>query len=586
MSLRLAAVAVALLSATASAQSPAAPLKAGATVSGRLAARDTARFTVALRDTTFLLGSIAQPDEPLAVRLLAPGGRLRARFEGPGVGALRFSAFSSDTGTMVVEVTSPSGRAAGYALTLLRQEPLARDPARRADQLLARYDAPGMPGGEVRVWRAGRVLYSKGFGMADLRHGIPYRDDTPTNLGSTSKQFTAFAVLLQAERGKLSLDDDIRKHLPELPYLGDTVRVRHLITHQSGLREFLNLLTMTDRQIGEDRIDRKELLEIVQRQPRLQNVPGTEFNYNNTAFGLAALIVERTSGKTFPDYLRDEVFVPLGMTRTLSRADPATIVPNAAMGYMARPAGFAEAGDLGGALGAGGVYTTVGDLQRWAETMLSPTPRVGSRKIFEAMTTNSTLNDGKKSEYGMGVFVDEQRGLKRIQHGGADVAHRSMLALYPAINAGVSVQSNNAGFASNVAFEIASAFFDDAMRAATANTPVAAPATAAATGGESQATRRENTPAFAPTGAALAAYAGRYWSEELETFMTIVQRGDTLLLRQRRHEDAPLKAANRAETFEGRTLTLTFERDRNGEVIGFYAANGRTRDVRFARVRP
>ncbi len=546
-------------------------------------------------------------------------------------------------------------------LSLLRQEPLARDPARRADQLLARYDAPGMPGGEVRVWRNGRVLYTKGFGMADLRHGIPYRTNTPTNIGSTSKQFTAFAVLLQAERGALSLDDDIRKHIPELPELGDTVRVRHLITHQSGLREFLNLLAMTDRQVSTDWINREELIQIVQRQPRLQNAPGAEFNYNNTAFGLAALIVERTSGKSFPDYLRDELFKPLGMTRSMARADRATIVPNAAMGYAARPAGFAEMGDLGGALGAGGIYTTVEDLQRWGENMLAAKPRVGSRAIFDTMMTNGQLTDGRKSDYGMGVFVDEQRGVRRVQHGGSDVAHRSMLALYPTLNAGVSVQSNNAGFASSVAFEIASAFFDAEMQSPSTIAPVAydpsrmtaarfdafvgryaldaAPAFvirvfregtsffAQATGqerigivptsdssfsltgveaalrfrrdaagevsgltlvqgGEQRATRLTDAPAFAPTGAKLAEFAGRFFSEELESFITIVQRGDTLLLTQRRHEDAPLKASNKSDTFDGRGLTLSFERDRNGAIIGFYVANGRTRDVRFGRVRP
>lgn len=669
MPLRFATLALALAAtalqapAVVSAQPSAPPLKVGATVSGRLAAGDTARFALTIRDSAFLLGSVTQPDEPLVVRLLASGGRLRGRFEGPGVGAVRFAAFVGDTGTMQVELTAPSGRAAGYALTLLRQEPPARDPARRADQLLARQDAPGVPGGEVRVWRGGRVLYTKGFGMADLRHGIPYRTDTPTNIGSTSKQFTAFAVLLQAERGKLSLDDDIRKHLPELPYLGDTVRVRHLITHQSGLREFLNLLLMTDRQVGQDWIDRKEIIQIVQRQPRLQNVPGAEFNYNNTAFGLATIIVERTSGKNFPAFLRDEVFVPLGMTRSAARADRATIIPNAAMGYLARPTGYAEATDLGGALGAGGIYTTVEDLQRWGENMLSPTPTVGSRAIFDAMTTNGRLNDGRKSDYGMGVFVDQQRGLRRIQHGGADVAHRSMLALYPTLDAGVSVQSNDAGFAASVAFDIASAFFDDAMRAATA---AAAPGSydparmtaarfdslagryaldAAPTfvlrvfregsaffvqatgqgrnplvptsdtslkvtgveaalrfrrdasgrvtgltlvqGGEQPATRIADTPVAPPKGAALAAFAGRYWSDELESAMTIVQRGDSLFLRQRRYDDAPLTAAaTAADTFEGRSLTLSFERDRNGEVIGFYAANGRTRDVRFGRLRP
>lgn len=578
MRLPLITAALSCLSLPLAAQQP-TPLRPGVAVRGSLAAGDTARFSLSLRDSVFLLGTVDQPDQPLAVRVVGPSRGQRVRVENPGTGALRFSAIAVDSGVHEIQVIAPSGKAAAYTLTLLRQEPLSREPARRADQLLARYDDPSTPGGVVRVWRNGRVLYTKGFGVANLTYAIPYRTDTPTNLGSTSKQFTAFAVLLQVDRGLVSLDDDIRKHIPEIPYLGDTVRVRHLLTHLSGIREFLNLLSMTERRVGEDWIERAELIEIVQRQPKLQNVPGAEYNYNNTAFGLAAVIVERTSGKAFPTFLRDEVFVPLGMTRTVSRADRATIVPNGAPGYTPRASGYGEATDLAGALGAGGIYTTVEDLQRWGDNMMSPTPKVGTRAIFDLMMTSASLNDGRPTRYGMGLSVDEQRGVKRVHHGGADNAHRSMLALYPTLNAGVSVQSNNANFNSSVAFDIASIFFNDAMTQASATATVAQTPAAASPPPPA-------TPAFAPTGTALQAFVGRYWSEELDSHMTIEQRGDSLVLRQRRQADAALRPASSTDSFQGRSLTLSFERNRNGEVIGFYAANGRTRDVRFARLRP
>ena len=578
MRLSLIAAILGSLALPLAAQQP-APLRLGVPVRGNLAANDTAKFSVSLRDSVFVLGTVEQHDQPLAVRIVTRAQAQRARFEHPGTGALRFSAIAGDSGVHEIQVFAPSGKAAAYTLTLLRQEPLSREPARRADQLLARYDDPSTPGGVVRVWRNGRVLYTKGFGMANLTYGIPYRPNTPTNIGSTSKQFTAFAVMLQVDRGLVSLDDDIRKHIPEIPDLGGTVRVRHLVSHLSGLREFLNLLHMTERLVGEDWIDRAELIEIVQRQPKLQNVPGAEYNYNNTAFGLAAVIVERTSGKPFQVFLQDEVFAPLGMTRTVARTDRATIVPNSAPGYTPRASGFAEAIDLAGALGAGGIYTTVEDLQRWSENMLAPSPRVGTRAIFDQMMTAATLNDGNRTRYGMGLTVDEQRGLRRISHGGADNAHRSMLALYPTLNAGVSVQSNNASFVSSVAYDIASVFFNDAM------TQVSATATTA----QSEATATAPvpaTPAFAPSGRALQAFVGRYWSEELDSYMTIEQRGDSLVLRQRRREDAGLRATSSTDTFAGRNLTLSFERDRNDEVTHFYVANGRTRDVRFARVGP
>ncbi len=655
-------LATALLAAPAFAQTS-TPLRPGVAQRATLAANDTARYSIALRDSVHILGVVAQTDQPLVVRVLAPGRRQRARSENPSSGELRFAAILGDTGQHEIEVLAPSGKATSFTLTLLRQEPLARDPARRSDQLLARYDAPSVPGGELRVWRNGRVLYSKAFGSANLTHNIPYRTDTPTNIGSTSKQFTAFAILLQAERGALSLEDDIRKHVPELPDFGDTIRVRHLITHTTGLREFINLLDMSERRVADDWIDRSEVIEVVQRQPKLQNVPGAEFNYNNTAFGLAALIVERTSGKTFPAYLRDEVFQPLGMTRSTVRADRSTIIPGAAMGYMSRPGGFAEAMDLGGAVGAGAIYTTVEDLQRWGENMLAPTPKVGTRAMFDLMMTNAKLNDGKPSGYGMGLFTDEQRGLRRVHHGGADISQRSMLVLYPSLNAGVSLQSNNSSFSYNLAFDIAAAFFNDAMTAtataagttagydvarmtaerfdalaatyaldaqpafqlrifregtafyvqATGQPRVAmvptsdssftltgvpaslrfhrdasgrASALTLLQGGEQRATRVADAAASSPPARRLQSYVGRYWSDELGSAMTIELRGDTLVLRQRRRDDAPLRAATSADSFEGRNLTLTFERDRNGEVTGFYASNGRSRDVRFARQRP
>ncbi len=654
-----ASVATSLAAQAAPAQAPAV-LSRGVAVDGRVGKADTARFTLTAADSTFVLGVVTQREAPVSVRLLGADGTARGTYAGPGTGDLRFSAIIGAAGTYRLEVTAAEGKPAAFTIRLDRQEPLARDPRRRTDQLLARYDAPGVPGAVIRVWRGGRVLYTRGYGAANLAYGIPYRPETPTNIGSTSKQFTAFAVLLQASRGKLSLDDDIRKHFPELPPLGDTVRVRHLLTHTSGLREFLNLLDMTDRNVGRDWIAREELFEIVRRQPKLQNAPGAEFNYNNTAFALAAILVERTSGKDFATFVRDEVFTPLGMTHSMVRTDRTVIVPGGAPGYEATAGGYRETGDLAGALGAGGIYTTVEDLQRWAENMQSAAPRVGTRAIFDQMMTDTRLTDGKMSGYGMGLFLDTQRGQRRVHHGGADIAHRSMLAMYPAIDAGVTVQSNDAGFGSNLAFELANLFFADAFRdsvravaaggrydpaAMTAERFAglegryaldAAPAfvlrlfkdgaafkvqatgqqaipivpTSDTTfdisgvaaqlrftrgpdgraqrmtlvqGGEQRATRVADTPPAA-VARDLRAYEGRYESAELETAMTLVVRGDSLFVQQRRREEARLEPGAAADSFSGRDLTFTFERDRNGVVVAFYAANGRSRDVRFTRV--
>jgi CubicO group peptidase (beta-lactamase class C family) len=659
-------VAISLAPTPTAAAAQATMLRPGRTVAGTLSSGDTARYTIEVGANSFVFGEVNQISVDVAIRLLGSDGNQLARTDAIGRGGERFAGDVDDAGVYTLEVIPVGDETGDYEITLHRLEPLATDPKRLADQIMARFDGEDSPGAAVQVWRDGRVLFSKAYGMANLAYDIPFETDTRTNIGSTSKQFTAFAVMLQAERGLLSLGDDIRKHIPELPEFDETITVRHLITHTSGLREFLNLLRMTGRRLDHgDWIDRSELIGIVQRQPVLQNSPGAEFNYNNTAFGLAALIVERTSGMDFPDFMRENVFEPLGMTRTLVRASPEHIVRESSEGYTPGKSGYRQIGDLGGAVGAGGIYSTIGDLQTWAQNYGSP--RVGTRDIAERMMTPNILTSGDTSQYGFGLFIDEQRGLRRVHHGGSDVAHRSMLAMYPDINAGITVQSNHAQFNSNVAFQLAAAFFGDAMEPDEDGAVAAEPTPGdfdpesydpedfddfvgryaldpqpdfivtftregdtlftQATGqrririlptsdssfalagveasvafhrneegkvdgltltqnGRVHATRLEDDPDAAGERSAVkfADFEGRYFSEEIETFYTITLETDTLVVSHTRLDDANLDPGER-DTFSGGGFTFSFERDRNGRVIGFYLANGRTRDVRFERVR-
>ena len=636
------------------------------TVAAALSPGDTARYTIDAEEGQFVLGEVNQLSIDVTIRVLDPDGTQRGRFGGLGRGPERFSGRTSAPGTYTIELfaADDAGDESGdYEITLLRHEPVATDPKKLADQMMARFDGPNSPGAAIRVWRDGETLYSNTYGMANLTYGLPFEEDTRTNIGSTSKQFTAFAIMLQAERGLLSLDDDIRAHLPELPELDGTIEVRHLITHTSGLREFLNLLRMTGRRLDRgDWIDRSELIDIVQRQPALQNAPGAEWNYNNTAFGLAATIVERTSGQDFHVFMDENVFGPLGMTGSMVRPSPRHMVPNQSEGYTPTDDGYRQIGDLGGAVGAGAVYSTIGDLQTWVENYADPS--VGTRESIDEMMTSFVLSDGEETGYGYGLFIDEQGGLKRVHHGGADVAHRSMLAYYPEINAGITTQSNHAQFNSNLAFELAEAFFREAMELEEEDEAVAAefdpedydaedfdefvgryaldaaPAfvltftreddtfytqatgqpqieivptsdstfrllaveasvtfvrgedgeVAAAildqNGQEQRATRlADDAPEeWKPNEEALADFTGRFFSEELETYYTFtVEEGD-LVMHQRRLDMAPLTPGEK-DSFSGGGLSFAFERDRNGQVIGFYLSNVRTRDVRFGRVR-
>ena len=553
-------------------------LQPGSMVTGALSPGQTVRYTIDADQNEFVLGEVDQISVDVDIRILDPAGEQIGQFGGLGQGIERFAGRTSSAGTHTVELSVAEdfpGISGLFVVTLLRHEPVATDPERRTDQVMARFDGDHTPGAAVQVWRDGSTLYSKAYGMADLTHAIPFTPETSTNIGSTSKQFTAFAVMLQQERGLLSLDDDIREHIPELPAFDQTIKVRHLLTHTSGLREFLNIMRMTGRLLNEgDWIDRSELIDIVQRQPALQNDPGAEYNYNNTAFGLAAVIVERTSGQDFHVFMEENVFGPLGMTASMVRPSPRDIVPNRSEGYTPSPGGYRQIGDYGAAVGAGAVYASVVDLQTWVENYADP--QVGTRASIDEMMTSFVLNNGEETGYGYGLSVGEQGGLMRVNHGGADVAHRSMLAYYPEIKAGITVQSNHAQFNSSVAFELAAAFFKDAMEEEEESD--------AADGGD-PADEEAATETWQPTEDDLGAFAGRFFSEEIETFYTFKVNDGELVRYQRRLGHAALTPGDDEDNFSGGGTSFAFERDRNGVVIGFYLSSGRTRDVRFGRVR-
>lgn len=337
----------------------------------------------------------------------------------------------------------------------------ALSPEVRVDQLMAPYSGDAVPGGLVGVVKDGEMIFAKGYGMANLTYNIPFTTDVLNNIGSTSKQFTAFAIMLLQEQGALSLDDDIRKHIPELPDFGQTVTLRHLLTHTSGYREFFNTLSMNGRLIN-DYIGPKEITGVLLHQPELQNIPGAEWNYNNTGYALLAMVIKKTSGMEFPEWMRKNVFEPLGMNHTYVRENPGAIIPNSAMGYMpAADGSYAEIRDLSASQGAGGIYTTLGDLAKWAANFDAYT--LGNAAIFTSMTTPYVLNDGSPTNYGLGLFIDEYKGMNRVHHGGADMAHRSYFMYFPEHKGAVIVQSNNAGFNGDIANKVAEVFFGEYM---------------------------------------------------------------------------------------------------------------------------
>ena len=432
------------------------PIMVGDTMKGTLLADGEQEFSLILKSDQFVFGEVNQISVDVVVHIIGPDGEELETFDGPGVGPEPFQFDAEEEGTYTLHIESFKKEEGDFTLTIHQVEPIATDPSKRVDQLLAPYDNDYTPGAVVGVVQNGETLFAKGYGMANLSYGIPFTLENPTNIGSVSKQFTAMAILLLEKEGELSLDDDVRKHLPELPNFGQIITLRNMLTHTTGWREMYNTMPMTGWKM-QDFIHRETAIQLLQSQPELQANPGETFNYNNTAFILLAEIVERVTGENFPDWMKKNVFEPLNMNKTMVRSNPSQIVPNGTTGYSYGEQGIEEAGDLHAAYGAGGIYTTVADLHNWLKNF--GTHQLGGPKLMEKLTTPYIFSNGDTSNYALGIGVGEYRGQPFFQHTGGDNAHVALLAYYPEIDAGVITMANSNTYQLRVARKIGELFF-------------------------------------------------------------------------------------------------------------------------------
>jgi CubicO group peptidase (beta-lactamase class C family) len=526
-------------------------LQVGTPVRATLAAGGTLRYELNLPKSHFVAGRVDQDGVDATVTITGPASRRVQRAARVGRGGPETFAFATDSaGRYLIEVTpATAGKGGAVRVQLTRSEPVATTPQGKVDQAAAQLYRD-TPGAVVGVIKGGKLTFVKGYGAANLTYGIPFTPETPTNIGSSSKQFTGFALALLASRGKLSLDDDVRKYIPELKDFGKKITVRHLLSHTTGYREFINTLIIEGRQVLEaDYIAPDEAIKVINRQPTLQNEPGAEFNYNNSAFSLASMVVARVTGRPFAEWMREEVFLPLGMTKTWVRADPGQIIPGRSIGYIAGEGGFREVRDLHASQGAGGINTTPGDVAKWFRNF--KTGELGGQAVIKEMTTSFVLNDGKPSNYGYGMFLDSTRGLRRWQHGGNDVAHSSTFVYYPDLDAGYVVFSNYQGVPGNIANVVADAFFGKNMTAP-------------------QRTTASATAAIEVPAATLQRYAGKYEMTTLGGLLVTVElQGGQLRLQVPGQPALPLRPTSMT-SFEvvGAPARITFNTSADSSVEG------------------
>jgi len=517
----------------------------------------------------------------------------------------------------------------------------------KVDRIFDRWSRSDTPGCVVGVAVDGKPVLVKAYGMANLEYGIRLRPDTVFESGSVAKQFTAAAIALLCQDGKLSLDDPVRKVIPEVPDFGKPILIRHLLNHTSGLRSQWPLMALSGRPTGRAVHTVDEILELVGRMKELNFNPGDEFLYCNTGYTLLGVVVARVSGKSLDAFCQERLFKPLGMTRTQWRDDFTEIVPDRATAYGRRGAGpFFTNMSFTDVIGNGGLLTTVGDLLVWNGNL--DDPRVGGKAMVDQIQTRGRLNDGFENEYAQGLVVTEYKGVREISHGGSTAGYQTYLARYPGERLSIAVLSNVSGSnPARLAHEVADIYLagkikepakpvavpvpvatlkkyvgvyrepltdaavkveldkdgktlriggqptvplsatmfavaDGSRQAVFEPGPPGAPLRMRDSDGRSKPREWEAVAAFDPKPEELEAFAGTYYSEEIDMTYRLYIEGGKLKAWFRPAQRSQLSPIY-TDAFETEGDIVRFTRDDAGRIDGFLVYASRVRHLRFVR---
>ncbi len=442
------------------------------------------------------------------------------------------------------------------------------------NKLFEKYNYVNSPGVAVTVIKNGEVIHSKGYGTANLEYGIPITPSTVFHIGSVSKQFTAFAILLLESQEKLSLNDFIGTYLEDLPEFKNKIKIKHLLHHTSGLREIEMLqriagITTAD-QIGSD-----HLYNLIKNQKDLNFMPGNELEYTNTGYYLLAKVVEKVTGNKFSDWTSTNIFVPLGMNSTVFYDDCTVIIKNRAYPYWDFEDELIKGILSYSYAGPTSVMTTVEDMAKWL--MNFSDTKVGNDEIIKRMLSETgTLNSGKPVSYGYGIGVIDYKGLKVVLHSGHDAAYRAADLYFPEYKTGIALLSNYYSInPMRSGYEIADIILKDVIEeeVVTSNK-------------EEDTASQEHTRTFTLSPGELTEFRGNYICDELNIQYNLSVRNDTLIAKFWRNDEVILTALQ-PDSFEGDAYwfkNLKFVRDDNKKIRGFNLSAGRVRNLMFKRV--
>jgi CubicO group peptidase (beta-lactamase class C family) len=359
------------------------------------------------------------------------------------------------------------------AIGMLLYVPTSAEDAssKKVDQIFSVYDKTGSPGCSLGVIRDGQFVYRKAYGSASLELGVPLSSQSVFYMGSVSKQFTAASVVLAAEQGYLSLDDDVRKYIPELPDYGHVITLRQMIHQTSGFRDFFSLLSLSGHDVA-NFDSPEEIFKIVVRQRGLNNVPGEEWIYSNTNYFLLGIVIKRATTKSLAEFAAENIFKPLGMSHTLFYDDHTLVVAGRVAAYDSAPDDRfrVDWSTTYEAVGGGGVMSTIDDLLLWDRNFYAN--RLGKGTLVQELQTPGALNNGNKISYAMGLDLGNYRGLPIVEHGGGLFGYRTELLRFPEQKFSVICLCNIAdAVPENLAREVADIYLADKLQAG-ANTTV------------------------------------------------------------------------------------------------------------------
>ena len=410
---------------------PTTTLSLGKSKSANLRGAEVQRYSVELAAGQFASIQLSQTGGNIVAALFDPDGQMIDLVDRNGVGFVEtIDVFAKKAGvyavqTAIFEWDTP---AAAYTISLSRQEKAGTSPEAIADQLLTSWYDRSRPGAAVAVIKGGRVITQRTIGLADVEQGVPITANTRFDLASVSKQFTGYAIAMFAERGLVGLEDDVRRYVPEIPQFEKPIRIRHLLNHTSGLRDWDAEFGLVGLDI-EDGVTKEQVVEWVLRQKDLNFAPGSAQLYSNTGYNVLAEVVARVTGQAFETWVRQNIFEPAGMS-AVANGDAHGSVPAKANSYMrVLPPQRLWSGNSTAAAGSSSVHASLNDLIAWVRN--GESGKVGNARVIAMIGKTGQLDDGRKLDYGFGRWFSARKGVRCIGHLGLAAGYRISLRKFP-----------------------------------------------------------------------------------------------------------------------------------------------------------